>query len=158
MSFFFCGDAPRCGALSMPRGSAPIIPRGSAFRICLWQIHGSRRRAGARVRGGIFGWLWSGFILMRDDGSRCWDLIVFGACHFGTACGFSIHLQSGFRPLLYMPFFLMRDKGKRCGDLIVSKRPGTYRLKAAIILAGDRRANNSLFMKSIAGATCSKNL
>ena len=34
--------------LSMPRGSAPIIPRGSAFRICLWQIHGSRRRAGAR--------------------------------------------------------------------------------------------------------------
>ena len=40
----------------MPRGSAPIIPRGSAFRICLFhrQIHGSRRRAGARVRGGIF--------------------------------------------------------------------------------------------------------
>ena len=48
---------------------------------------------------------------MRDDGSRCWDLIVFGACHFGTACGFSIHLQSGFQPLLYMPFFLMRNKG-----------------------------------------------
>ena len=41
------------GALSMPRGSAPIVPCGSAFRICLWQIHGSRRRAGARVRGGI---------------------------------------------------------------------------------------------------------
>ena len=39
--------------LSMPRGSAPIIPRGSAFRICLRQIHGSRRRAGARVRGVI---------------------------------------------------------------------------------------------------------
>ena len=38
----------------MPRGSAPIIPRGgSAFRICLRQIHGSRRRAGARVRGGF---------------------------------------------------------------------------------------------------------
>ena len=35
--------------LSMPRGSPPIIPRGSAFRICLRQIHGSRRRAGARV-------------------------------------------------------------------------------------------------------------
>ena len=52
----------------------------------------------------------------------------------------------------------MRDKGKRCWDLIVSKRPGTYRLKAAIILAGDRRANNSRFIKSIAGATCSKNL
>ena len=34
----------------MPRGSAPIVPRGSAFRICLWQIHGSRRRAGARVQ------------------------------------------------------------------------------------------------------------
>ena len=34
--------------LSMPRGSPPIIPRGSAFRICLRQIHGSRRRAGAR--------------------------------------------------------------------------------------------------------------
>ena len=35
---------------SMPRGSAPIIPRGSAFRICLFhrQIHGSRRRARAR--------------------------------------------------------------------------------------------------------------
>ena len=35
------------------RGSAPIVPRGSAFRICLFhrQIHGSRRRAGARVRG-----------------------------------------------------------------------------------------------------------
>ena len=49
MSFFFCGDAPRRGALSMPRGSAPIIPCGSAFRICLWQIHGSRRRAGARM-------------------------------------------------------------------------------------------------------------
>ena len=50
MSFLFCGDAPMLciGALSMPRGSAPIIPRGSAFRICLWQIHGSRRRAGAR--------------------------------------------------------------------------------------------------------------
>ena len=27
--------------LSMPRGSAPIIPRGSAFRICRWQIHGN---------------------------------------------------------------------------------------------------------------------
>ncbi len=26
---------------SMPRGSAPIIPRGSAFRICRWQIHGN---------------------------------------------------------------------------------------------------------------------
>ena len=39
--------------LSMPRGSPPIIPRGSAFRICLRQIHGSRRRAGARVRGVI---------------------------------------------------------------------------------------------------------
>ena len=37
----------------MPRGSAPIIPCGSAFRICLRQIHGSRRRAGARVRGVI---------------------------------------------------------------------------------------------------------
>ena len=49
MSLFFCGDAPRRGALSMPRGSAPIIPCGSAFRICLWQIHGSRRRAGARM-------------------------------------------------------------------------------------------------------------
>ena len=83
---------------------------------------------------------------------------VFGFCDYGSACGFSIHLQSGFRPLLYMPFFLMRDKGKRCWDLIVSKRPGTYRLKAAIILAGDRRANNSRFIKSIAGATCSKNL
>ena len=47
--------------LYMPKGSAPIIPRGSAFRICLFhtQIHGSRRRAGARVRGGIFGWYWS---------------------------------------------------------------------------------------------------
>ena len=47
---------------SMPRGSAPIVPRGSAFRICLFhrQIHGSRRRAGARVRGGIFG------VMMRD--------------------------------------------------------------------------------------------
>ena len=31
--------------ISMPRGSAPIIPCGSAFRICLRQIHGSRRRA-----------------------------------------------------------------------------------------------------------------
>ena len=39
----------------MPRGSDPIIPRGSAFRICLWQIHGSRRRAGARVRGRFLG-------------------------------------------------------------------------------------------------------
>ena len=41
--------------LSMPRGSAPIIPCGSAFRIWLLhsQIHGSRRRAGARVRGGF---------------------------------------------------------------------------------------------------------
>ena len=27
--------------LLMPRGSAPIIPRGSAFRICRWQIHGN---------------------------------------------------------------------------------------------------------------------
>ena len=46
----------------MPRGSAPIIPRGFAFRICLFhrQIHGSRRRAGARVRGGILG------VMMRD--------------------------------------------------------------------------------------------
>ena len=26
---------------SMPRGSAPIIPCGSAFRICRWQIHGN---------------------------------------------------------------------------------------------------------------------
>ena len=25
----------------MPRGSAPIIPRGSAFRICQRQIHGN---------------------------------------------------------------------------------------------------------------------
>ena len=83
---------------------------------------------------------------------------VFGVFDYGSACGFSIHLQSGFQPLLYMPFFLMRDKGKRCGGLIVSKRPGNYRLKAAIILAGDRRANNSRFIKSIAGATCSKNL
>ena len=46
----FCGDnTAACSGVSfMPRGSAPIIPRGSAFRICLWQIHGSRRRAGAR--------------------------------------------------------------------------------------------------------------
>ena len=46
---FFCRGTG-CGAphTSMPRGSAPIIPRGSAFRICLWQIHGSRRRADAR--------------------------------------------------------------------------------------------------------------
>ena len=29
---------------------------------------------------------------------------VFGFCDFGSACGFSIHLQSGFQPLLYMPF------------------------------------------------------
>ena len=36
---------------------------------------------------------------------------VFGFCDFGSACGFSIHLQSGFQPLLYMPFFLMRNKG-----------------------------------------------
>ena len=27
--------------LLMPRGSAPIIPCGSAFRICRWQIHGN---------------------------------------------------------------------------------------------------------------------
>ena len=64
----------------------------------------------------------------------------------------------GFRVVMVWGFFLTIDYGKRCWDLIVSKRPGTYRLKAAIILAGDRRANNSLFMKSIAGATCSKNL
>ena len=53
----------RC-ILSMPRGSAPIIPRGSAFRICLWQIHGSRRRAGARVRGGILGGYGLGILSM----------------------------------------------------------------------------------------------
>ncbi len=52
---FFCrgtgGAKHPC--TSMPRGSAPIVPRGSAFRICLWQIHGSRRRAGARgIRNG----------------------------------------------------------------------------------------------------------
>ena len=34
---------------------------------------------------------------------------VFGVCDYGSACGFSIHLQSGFQPLLYMPFFLMRE-------------------------------------------------
>ena len=39
----------------MPRGSAPIVPRGSAFRICQRQIHVSRRRAGARISGGIPG-------------------------------------------------------------------------------------------------------
>ena len=36
---------------------------------------------------------------------------VFGFCDFGSASGFSIHLQSGFQPLLYMPFILMRNKG-----------------------------------------------
>ena len=57
---FFCTRS-RGRTRFMPRGSAPIIPCGSAFRICLFhrQIHGSRRRAGARVRGGIFGLLWS---------------------------------------------------------------------------------------------------
>ena len=50
----------------MPMGSAPIVPRGFALRICLFhrQIHGSRRRAGARVRGGIFG----GY----DARPQCW--------------------------------------------------------------------------------------
>ena len=54
---------------SMPRGSDPIIPRGSAFRICLWQIHGSRRRAGARVRGGFLGDC-LGIFFERDDCKR----------------------------------------------------------------------------------------
>ena len=50
----FCVDEGTPGAQHpisyMPRGSAPIIPCGSAFRICLFhrQIHGSRRRARAR--------------------------------------------------------------------------------------------------------------
>ena len=63
----------------MPRGSAPIIPRGSAFRICLWQIHGSRRRAGARVRGGILGGYGLGIYLTKDYVKRCGDLILFGS-------------------------------------------------------------------------------
>ena len=40
----------------MLRGSAPIVARGSAFRICLFdrQINGFRRVAEARVIGGSF--------------------------------------------------------------------------------------------------------
>ena len=101
MSFFVLW---RCTALrcpSMPRGSAPIIPCGSAFRICLWQIHGSRRRAGARVRGGIFGSYGLGFFLIRDSGKRCASLSCLGLVSCGSACGFSIHLQCGFLLLLY---------------------------------------------------------
>ena len=84
----------------MPRGSAPIIPRGSAFRICLWQIHGSRRRAGARVRGGIFGIYGLEFFLIRDSRKRCASLSCLGIVSWGSACGFSIHLQCCFL-LLY---------------------------------------------------------
>ena len=76
---------------SMPRGSAPIIPRGSAFRICKRQIHGSRRRAGARVRGGIYGVIflggdyglgyflyeiqtWIMEFIIKDSNHRLWPL------------------------------------------------------------------------------------
>ena len=47
---FFCTRS-RGRTQFMPRGSAPIVPCGSAFRICLFhrQIHGSRRRARARI-------------------------------------------------------------------------------------------------------------
>ena len=37
---------------------------------------------------GFWGGYGLGIILTRDYGLRCWDLIVFGACHFSTACGF----------------------------------------------------------------------
>ena len=37
---------------------------------------------------GFLGGYGLGIFLTRDDGLRCWDLVVFGACHFSTACGF----------------------------------------------------------------------
>ena len=95
----------------MPRGSAPIIPRGSAFRICLFhrQIHGSRRRAGARVRGWIFGWLWSGDYLDEIRRKRCGDHFVFGYILLEDLTGKSssiglrryFYLCLGALPLLY---------------------------------------------------------
>ena len=74
----------------MPRGSAPIIPRGFAFRICLFhrQIHGSRRRAGARVSSEIFSYMAWGFFLTRGYRKRCWDFIVSGSCDSGL-CPYS---------------------------------------------------------------------
>ena len=75
----------------MPRGSAPIIPRGgSAFRICLRQIHGSRRRARARVRGGFL-------CKSSDDGA-----LFFAAFGDGAKKIFFAPLPClGALPLLY---------------------------------------------------------
>ena len=74
--------------LSMPRGSAPIIPCGSAFRICLRQIHGSRRRARARVRGGFL-------CKSSDDGA------LFFATFGDGANSLPHSLCLGTLPLLY---------------------------------------------------------
>ena len=73
-------EASCFASASMPRGSAPIVPCGSAFRISLWQIHGSRRRAGARVSSGIFSFMVWAFFLTRGYRKRCWDFIVSGSC------------------------------------------------------------------------------
>ena len=83
------------------RCSAPIVPRGSAFRICLshWQIHGSRRRAGARVSSWIFSFMVWGFFLTRGYRKRCWDFIVSGSCDSGLCPYYTPRLRLPYLPL-----------------------------------------------------------
>lgn len=39
--------------------------------------------------------------MIRDSGKRCASLSCLGLVSWGSACGFSIHLQCGFQLLLY---------------------------------------------------------
>ena len=89
---------------SMPRGSAPIVPCGSAFRICLWQIHGSRRRAGARVSSWIFSFMVWAFFLTRGYRKRCWDFIVSGSCDSWHCPYSTLRLRLPYLPLCYPTF------------------------------------------------------
>ena len=89
----------------MPRGSAPIIPRGSAFRICLWQIRKAPAVALEReyVVGFFGGYMvvimaWAIF-LTRDDGKRCGDNFVFGYILLEDLAGKSSSI--GFAVTLY---------------------------------------------------------
>ena len=91
-------------------GALPLLyPAAPPSVFAFGKYHGSRRRAGARVRGGFLGRYGLGIFLDYRLREAVLVINVFGFCDYGSACGFSIHLQSGFQPLLYMPFFLMRE-------------------------------------------------
>ena len=86
----FCGDAPLlCSGALLCLGALPLLyPAAPPSVFAFGKYTAPAVALGREYVVGFLGGYGLGIFLTRDDGLCCLDFIVFGACHYGTACGF----------------------------------------------------------------------